>query len=207
MTKIAVVAAHGKAGRLIVSEALNRGFDVTAVVRGENKSEAHNVITKDIFDLTAEDLKDFDAVVDAFGVHDPDKFDQHTTTLHHLSDLLSGSDTRLLVVGGAGSLFTNPEHTAVLSEGFPEEFKGIPVAMGKALDALRKRDDVRWTYISPAANFIPDGKRTGTYVVAGDEYTTNEEGVSEISYADYAVAVIDEIEHGNHIHERISLRW
>ena len=67
MTSTAVVAANGKAGKLIVKEAVDRGFDVTAVVRGENKTNAQHAIIKDLFDLTADDLKGFDAVVDAFG--------------------------------------------------------------------------------------------------------------------------------------------
>ena len=72
MTSIAVVAANGKAGKLIVKEAVDRGFDVTAVVRGENKTNAQHAIIKDLFDLTADDLKGFDAVVDAFGAWAPD---------------------------------------------------------------------------------------------------------------------------------------
>ena len=105
--KIAVVCANGKAGQLIVKEALDRGFDVTAIVRGENKSAAQNVIVKDLFDLTAADLADFDAVVDAFGAWTPETLPQHSTSLAHLCDILSGTDTRLLVVGGAGSLYVN----------------------------------------------------------------------------------------------------
>ena len=65
--KIAVICANGKAGQLIVKEAVNRGFDVTTVVKGENKSAAQNAVIKDLFDLTASDLAGFDAVVDAFG--------------------------------------------------------------------------------------------------------------------------------------------
>lgn len=207
MTSIAVIAANGRAGRLIVDEALWRGIEVTAIVRGTNTTNTHHVLIKDLFDLDADDLRGFDAVVDAFGVFAPDKLDQYSTSLKHLADLLSGTDTRLLVVGGAGSLYTNPEHTTQLSDGFPDDIKGVPVAMGKALDHLRARADVRWTFISPAANFIADGKRTGHYVLAGEEYSTNAEGVSAISYADYAIAMVDEIEHGDHIHERISVRW
>ncbi|MDO5684994.1 MAG: NAD(P)H-binding protein, partial [Bifidobacterium sp.] len=105
MTSIAVVAANGKAGKLIVKEAVDRGFDVTAVVRGENKTVAQHTIVKDLFDLTADDLKGFDAVVDAFGAWTPDTLPQHSTSLKHLADILSGTDTRLIVVGGAGSLY------------------------------------------------------------------------------------------------------
>ena len=71
--KIAVIGANGKAGRLIVSEAVRRGAEVTAVVRSDNRSETPHVIQKDIMDLTKADLKDFDVVVNAFGVWDPDK--------------------------------------------------------------------------------------------------------------------------------------
>ena len=106
--KLAVVCANGKAGKLIVKEALNRGLDVTAVVRGENQTEAAQVIRKDLFRLTADDLKGFDVVIDAFGAWTEDTLPQHSTSLKHLCDVLSGTDTRLLVVGGAGSLYVNP---------------------------------------------------------------------------------------------------
>ncbi|MGN1084833.1 MAG: NAD(P)H-binding protein, partial [Lachnospiraceae bacterium] len=100
--KIAVICANGKAGKLIVNEAVNRGLDVTAVVREENQTVTHNVLKKDLFDLTAADLKDFDVVVDAFGAWTEDKLPQHSTSLKHLCDILSGTNIRLLVVGGAG---------------------------------------------------------------------------------------------------------
>ena len=77
--------------------------------------------------------------------------------------------------------------------------------MAKALDELRKRNDVRWTYISPAADFRVDGPRTGKYTLGGEELIVNSKGESVISYADYAVAIIDEAEKGNHIGQRISV--
>lgn len=205
--KIAVVCANGKAGKLIVEEAMNRGMDVTAVVRGENKSAAKEVIIKDLFDLTAEDLAGFDVVVDAFGAWAPEVLPQHSTSLAHLCDILSGTDTRLVVVGGAGSLYVNPEHTAQVKDGadFPAEFKPLAEAQGKALEELRKRDDVRWTFVSPAGDFQADGERTGEYILAGEELTLNDRGESIISYADYAIAMVDEIESGNHIQQRISV--
>lgn len=102
--KIAVICANGRAGRLIVQEAVNRGLDVTAVVRGENQSAAEKTITKDLFDLTAADCKDFDAVVDAFGAWTEDTIPLIPRAAAHLCDLLSGTDTRLLIVGGAGGI-------------------------------------------------------------------------------------------------------
>lgn len=205
--KIAVVAANGKAGQLIVREAVERGNDVTAFVRSENRTVAENVVVKDIMDLTPKDLVGFDAVVDAFGAWTPETLPQHSTTLAHLCDILSGTDTRLLVVGGAGSLYVNPEHTMTVSEtpDFPEMFKPLASAMAEALSDLRERDDVRWTYISPAGDFQAKGERTGEYILAGEELTLNDRGESIISYADYAIAMVDEIESGDHIQQRISV--
>lgn len=205
--KIAVVCANGKAGKLIVEEALNRNMEVTAVVRNENKTAAPQAIVKDLFELSAEDLSGFDAVVDAFGTWTPETLPQHSTSLKHLCDILSGTETRLLVVGGAGSLYVNPEHTVQVMDGadFPEEFKPLAAAQGKALDELRGRTDVRWTFISPAADFQADGERTGAYLLGGEELILNDAGESIISYADYAIAMVDEIEKGDHIQQRISV--
>lgn len=204
---IAVVAANGHSGQLIVKEALERGHDVTVFVRSENRTPAKKAVIKDIMELTAQDLEGFDAVVDAFGVWAPEDLPQHSTTLAHLSDILSGSGTRLLVVGGAGSLYLNPEHSLTVAQApdFPEAFKPVAFAMGAALTELRKRDDVRWTYISPACDFQAEGERTGEYILGGEELTVNERGESIISYADFAVAMLDEIESGNHVGQRISV--
>ena len=205
--KIAVVCANGKAGQLIVKEALGRGLDVTAVVRGGNRTEASQVIQKDLYDLTAADLKGFDVVVDAFGAWTEDTLPQHSTSLKHLCDILSGTDVRLLVVGGAGSLYVNPEHTAQVMDGpdFPDLFKPLASNMGKALAELRERSDVKWTYVSPAGDFQAEGERTGKYILGGEELTLNGRGESVISYADYAIAMVDEAVSGGHIRQRISV--
>lgn len=205
--KVAVVCANGRVGRLIVKEAIDRGFDVTAVVREENKSAATKVIQKDLFDLAASDLSGFDAVVDAFGAWKEEELSNHSKSLKHLCDILSGTKTRLLVVGGAGSLYVNAEHTAVLSDGpdFPPEFLPLAKAQGKALAELRERSDVLWTFISPAGDFQAEGERTGEYILAGEELTLNSRGESIISYADYAIAMVDEIASGSHIRQRISV--
>lgn len=205
--KIAVVAANGRVGRLVVKEALDRGHDVTAFVRGENNTAATKVIVKDIMNLTKEDLSGFDAVVDAFGAWKEELLPGHVQTSQHLCDILSGTDTRLLIVGGAGSLYVNKEHTAVVADGadFPDEFKPLARAQAEELKELRKRDDVKWTFISPAGDFQADGERSGKYILAGEELTLNSRGESIISYADYAIAMVDEIEKGNHVKQRISV--
>ena len=92
--KMAVVCANGKAGKLIVKEAVERGLDVTAIVRGENRSAAKKALVKDLFDLTNADLKGFDVVVDAFGAWTPETLPLHSASLKHLCDILSGTDTR-----------------------------------------------------------------------------------------------------------------
>lgn len=205
--KIAVICANGKAGSLVTQEAASRGADVTAIVRGINKTAATNVIKKDLFDLSTEDLDGFDVVIDAFGAWTPETLPQHSTSLNHLCNILSGKETRLLVVGGAGSLYVNPEHTIQVMDGadFPEMFKPLASNMGKALDELRTRTDVKWTYISPAGDFQADGAKTGKYILGGEELILNSKGESVISYADYAVAMVDEAMNGNHIQQRISV--
>ena len=146
-------------------------------------------------------------VVDAFGAWTEDTLPQHSTSLKHLCDILSGTDTRLLVVGGAGSLYVNPEHTAQVMDGpdFPEAFKPLARAQGKALQELRQRGDVKLTFISPAGDFQAEGERTGSYILGGEELTLNEKGESVISHADYAIALVDEALSGNHIQQRISV--
>ena len=205
--KLAVIGANGKAGKLIVKEAVNRGLDVTAVVRGDNTTVAQEVLKKDLFDLTAADLKGFDVVIDAFGAWTEETLPQHSTSLKHLCDILSGTDTRLIVVGGAGSLYVNPEHTVCVADGpdFPDVFKPLAAAMAKALGELRARRDVKCTYISPAGDFRADGARTGKYILGGEELTLNSKGESMISYADYAIAMVDEAVNGGNIQKRISV--
>lgn len=209
MKKIAVVCAAGKEGRLLVDEAISRGYEVTGFVRSESNriNSKAKIVVKDLFDLTKEDLAGFDAVIDAFGAWTPETLHLHSESLMHLCDVLSGSRTRLLVVGGAGSLYVNPEHTVQVKDldTFPDVFKPLANAQGEALERLRKRDDVNWTFLSPAGDFVADGARTGEYLTGGEEYFVNDKGESRISYADYAIAMIDEVENAKHIRERFSV--
>ena len=205
---IAVVAGDGRVARKVITEAVNRGWDVTAFGRkDENTGDAQTYIKKDILDLTREDLEGFDAVVDAFGAWTPETFHLHGETLQHLLDILADTDVRLVYVGGAGSLYVNPEHTLQVYQtpDFPAEFVPLATAQVGTLAQIRPVKDVKWTYISPAGDFQADGERTGEYILAGEELTLNDRGESIISYADYAIALVDEIESGNHIQERISV--
>ena len=206
--KIAVVAASGKAGRKIVAEAANRGFEVTAFVRrAVDIDGAAKVIVKDILNLERGDLENFDAVVDAFGAWTTETLPLHTVTSQHLCDILSGSNVRLLIIGGAGSLYVDKDHKTQLlnTPDFPAEYFPTAQAQTNKLAELRKRNDVNWTFVSPAADFRADGERTGKYILAGEVLTLNAAGESIISYADYALAMVDEIASGNHIKQRISV--
>ena len=207
--KIAVLAANGKLGSLIVKEAVERGNDVTAIVREENKTVTKKSIKKDILDLTENDLKDYDIVITAFGAWTEDTLPLHKTTVEHLANILANKNTRFLVVGGAGSLYMDDTLTTQLYQtpDFPAVYLPVAINMAKGLDVLRNRKDVKWTYVSPAAEFEFDWERKGEYQLAGEVFTVNAKGKSEISYADYAIAMVDEAEKGNHINQRISVLW
>lgn len=208
MSKVAVISSNGRVARLIIEELVGRGYDVTGFSREEtNASKAQTYIQKDLFDITKEDVADFEVVVSAFGTWAPETLHLHVEVINHLSDIMANSDARFVVVGGAGSLYVDPELTVQLVDtpDFPKEYYALAKAQTDALDVLRKRNDVKWTFVSPAADFQAEGERTGQYILAGDQFTLNERGESILSYADYALGFADEIEKGNHIQERISL--
>ena len=205
--KIAVVASNGKASRAIVAELIARGHEVTGFARSENKSAAQNFVQKDIMALSKEDLAGFDAVVDGFGAYTPETLPLHTRTSQHLADLVAGTATRLYIVGGAGSLYVDAEHRVQLLDTpeFPAKFYPLAKAQTEELAALRSRTDAKWVFVSPAADFRADGKKMGKYILGGEELTLSGAGESIISYADYAVGMVDLIESGTHIGERVSL--
>ena len=208
--KVGVIAANGRAGRRIVKLCVEEGFDVTAIVRHENQTAAQNVLLKDLFDLTTDDVKDFDVIVDAFGTWDADAVGLHVSSMQHLISILQKTDIRLIVVGGAGSLIADPEMNMQLvdTKNFPEKARPVAKAMSVAFDNLRISKDLRWTYVSPAVNFKPTDESQGHYViVTGDNLSFDKNGKSEISYADYARALVDEIKNDKHENQRISVRW
>ena len=207
--KIGIIGATGKAGNLILKEALKRGHKVTAIVRNSQKVENSDVpvLEKDVFSLTAEDLAPFDVVVNAFGVP-PEKAEQHIEAGRILIDALKRAhDTRLIVVGGAGSLFVDEARTTRLVETpeFPEAFKSIANGQAQNLADLEASEGIQWTFLSPAAFFDPEGRRTGRYQKGDDGFIVNSKGKSYISYADYAIALVDEIESGEHKNKRFTV--
>lgn len=204
--KIAIIAANGKAGKLIMNEALERGLDVTAIVRDKTKinNSKAKVIEKDLFDLTKDDLKEFDTVVSAFGVWEEKELNKHLSAMEHLCNILANTNIRLMVVGGAGSLYIDSGKKLMDSETFPDIFKPLAKSMSKSFDILKNKKDVLWTYVSPSADFQADGEKTGQYNIGFDELLFNSKGESSISYADYAVAFVDEIQNKKHLNQRIT---
>ena len=206
--KIAIIAANGRAGKLIMNEALERGLDVTAIVRDKTKinNPKAKVIEKDLFDLTKDDLKEFDTVVSAFGVWEEKELDKHSVVMEHLCQILANTNIRLMVIGGAGSLYVNKEHTMILKDtpDFPDIFMGVAVSSIKAFDILKSQKDVLWTYISPSADFQADGEKTGRYNIGHNELLFNSKGESTISYADYAIAFVDEIQNKKYLNQQIT---
>lgn len=205
--KIAVIGANGKAGQLIMEEAIARGHEVTAVIRGEKTSNAKAaVLSKDLFDLTYDDLENEAVIIDAFGTWAPETLHLHKKSLNHLTDILNGKPNRLIVVGSAGSLYVNMEHTMNLLESpdMPEIYKPLSTAMTDAFNTLKTNGSVRWTYFSPSAVFDAEGARSGEYRLGKDELLVNAQGQSYLSYADGAIAIVDEAEQGMSIGQRFT---
>lgn len=193
---IAVLAATGKAGRLITLEALSRGHSVSAFVRNASKAKdleqkGAKVAQKDIFALTSADLQGFDVIIDAFG--EWKDFSLYKKHGEHLAKILQGNKARLLVVGGAGGLYMDKSHTTRLMDtpSFPEAYKGVANAHGELLEFLRTQKSINWVYVSPPAEFVPDAPKSGKYKIIGEEFEVNAKGQSKGSYADYASAMID----------------
>jgi putative NADH-flavin reductase len=207
--KIGIIGASGKAGSMILKEASERGHEVTAIVRSASKMANSDaaVIEKDIFNLTAADIKGLDVVVNAFGAA-PGQEHLHVEAGRKLIELFKQvPETRLIVVGGAGSLYVDEEKTTQLYDTpeFPKEYLPTAKNQGQNLQDLKEADGLKWTFISPAAFFNPEGKRTGSYQKGQENLIVNTAGESYISYADYAIAVVDEAEKGEHVNERFTV--
>lgn len=207
--KIAIIGASGKAGSLIVKEAISRKHDVTAIVRDSAKVQEQGVtvIEKDLFSLKVEDIQAFDVVVNAFGAPAGQEH-LHVEAGRALIELMKGApQTKLLVIGGAGSLFVDEAKTIRVLDtpDFPKEFLATASSQSKNLEDLQQANDIQWTFISPSAFFDAEGKRTGSYKAGKDNLLVNGKGESYVSYADFAIAVLDEIENPQHTNERFTV--
>lgn len=212
--KIAIFGANGRIGSRIVKEALNRGHEVSALTpHPENyifEAPHLHVARSNIFDRQSVEsgVFDHDAVVSAYnykpGITAPSTIAEVATPL--LSGLKHAGVKRLLVVGGAGSLFVSPGLQLVDTPDFPPAYKPSALAHRDALNIYRQEKEIAWTYLSPAAEIAP-GERTGKFRTGKDDLIVDANGKSFISMEDYAVAVMDELETPMHVRERFTVGY
>jgi putative NADH-flavin reductase len=202
--KIAIIGATGNVGKRITEEALNRGHHVTGIARTIDGIAARNNLTLKVGDIgnpeaLAGMLKGHDLVVSS--VKSPD-FD----TDQLLKAVRLSGVKRYLAVGGAGSLEVKPGVTALDTGTLPDYV--VPAARGAQnfLNVLRSVEDLDWTVLSPPFEFSA-GERTGKFRLGNDQLIVDEKGKSAISFEDYAVALLDEIEEPRHLKKRFSIGY
>jgi putative NADH-flavin reductase len=203
MARIALIGATGNVGTRILNELVSRNHQVTAIVRDPSKVPARAGVTAARGDAAdpaglADVLKGHDAVVSALRFIDTDP-------QALIGAVRASGVKRYLVVGGAGSLFVAPGQRLIDQPDFPTAYKDEASKGADFLDVLRGVSDLDWTFISPSALFVP-GERTGTFRLAKDELLVSEKG-STISYEDYAIALVDEIEKPAHVRERFTVGY
>ncbi|HTU11550.1 MAG TPA: NAD(P)-dependent oxidoreductase [Allosphingosinicella sp.] len=201
--KVAVLGASGKVGAAVTAELASRGHEVVAIARKPEAITPSHGVTAVAGDAANPDelaglIAGADAVISAL------HFDVTADIL--LSALRKAGVNRLLVTGGAASLEVAPGRRLLDEPTFPEEWK--PFVMGGIvmLDELRKEKDVDWVFFSPAQNLFA-GPRLGTYRAGGDQLVVDEAGESRISHADYAIAMVDELEQQNHHRARFTAAY
>jgi uncharacterized protein len=208
--KVVLYGATGKAGSVILKEMVDRGYTVIAAARTPEKVEKLKNVTAVRDDLsdpakTASIIKGADAVVSAYGPppDDPTQIIGATDRLIRAIRLAGGP--RLIVVGGAGSLFVAPGVTVRESGRLPEEWIPIVDAHIQVLRNL-KQSSIDWTYFSPAGLFEP-GERTGKFRLGKDDLITDAQGNSRISFQDYAIALVNELENPQHRRDRFTIGY
>ena len=208
--KIGIIGATGQEGSLLMEEAVSRGHDVTAIVRDTTglKDQDIKIIHKDLFELTASDLKDFDVVISAFGVTEEEGLEyQYVTTTMTLTSIMETlPEVRLMISGGGASLYEDASMSRRLIDHLddvPGGSEGIPYYAYLGFEMLKK-STCQWTYFSPARVFDVKGPRTGNYVLGTDYMIQNNQGESYLTYADGAAAIIDEAERGSFIRKRFT---
>ena len=219
--KIVLLAATGRAGRTILNELISRGHQVTAVARNLDKlpkqlPETVTLVRDDLSSVEriADLITGADAVVSAYG---PPSSDPRYTSDTSYTDLLVSvtermiaavrkvGAPRLVVVGGCGSLEFSPGVTVLESGSWPAQYVPIATSHTKALAALRA-SEINWTYFSPPISITP-GERTGRFRLGGDSLIKDAEGKSRVSFEDYAVALVNELEKPAHERSRFTIGY
>lgn len=206
--KVILYGATGNAGSRILKELTARGHDVTSVVRNPEKLSPHIKSKQgDLNDVAAiaSVIAGTDAVVSAYGPP-PGDTDQLVAVTDRLVAAVKRAGTpRLIVVGGAGSLEVAPGVTIIASGHLPAAWLSIAQSHEKTLSLLQA-SDINWTYFSPAGFFEP-GERTGKFRLGANELIMNKKGESRISMEDYAIALVDELEHPAHERTRFTIGY
>ncbi|HMF66245.1 MAG TPA: NAD(P)-dependent oxidoreductase [Phyllobacterium sp.] len=212
--KIALIGATGFVGSEILKEAVARGRSVTALVRSPGKVEKLKGVTAveadalNTSDLAAK-LKGHDIVISAYnpGWTNPDIKAAHIAASKSINAAVKQAGiTRLIAVGGAGSLYNEAGGQFVDGDGFPAEYKEGALGARQALDDLRKEHDLEWSFVSPPFGLAP-GARTGEYRLGYDYPVFDADGKSAISVSDLAVAIMDETENPKHIRKRFTVAY
>ena len=192
---ILVIGANGNAGRRIVEKALKVGHQVTGVVRREGAIEGIPTIVKDALQLTKQELTQFDVVVNATSAFTPDTYHLPADLTLLLVKALANTNTRLIAIGGAGSLYVDEDHTVQLNDTpeFPKEFLARSKTHGKSDDILRKFSNVDWTMFTPPPILDAEGPKSNDYVLGNENVILNREGKPYLSYATFAQILVDEI--------------
>ena len=208
--KVVLYGASGRAGSRILDELLARGHQVLAVARDAQKGIQRpgvTVATDDLSDVrhTAEVVEGADAVVSAYAPPQGDT-DQLVGVTQRLVEAIARSGVpRFLMIGGAGTLEVAPGLTLTDSGKLPPEWLPIAQSHGRAFEVLRS-SPINWTYLCPAAYFDP-GERTGHFRLGTDNLIVDNYGDSRISMEDYAIALVDELEHPQHLRQRFSVGY
>ena len=192
---ILVIGANGKAGHRIVEKALKAGHQVTGLVRREGAIEGIPTIVKDALQLKKQELTQFDVVVNATSAFTPDTYHLPADLTLLLVKALANTNTRLIAIGGAGSLYVDKDHTIQLNDTpeFPKEFLARSKTHGKSDDILRKFSNVDWTMFTPPPILDAEGPESNDYVLGNENVILNKEGKPYISYATFAQILVDEI--------------
>lgn len=204
MSKIAIIGATGRAGSQLLEEALRRGHTVTAIARKASALGVRvGVTTKDV------DVLDARALESAIAGHDAVFSAAHFSGIPAsaiINPVKKAGVKRLLVVGGAGSLFGAPGLKLINAPGFPAEYKAEATAGSLFLDTLRQEKELEWTFLSPSAEFVEEA-RTGKFRLGKDDLLVDANGRSWISFKDFAIAFIDELEKPAHVRERFTVGY
>jgi len=202
--KVAIIGGTGRAGTEISAELARRGHQVTAISR-----HPENAVKVDGVTAVAGDVQHTDALIEAIKGHDvvvSAVMFSDTDPASLVGVVRDSGVPRYLVVGGAGSLEVAPGVALITTPEFPEAYKAEAGKGADFLTYLRGVDDIDWTFLSPSAYFFV-GDRKGSFRLGKDELLTDADGNSSISYADYAIALVDEIETPKHSKSRFTVGY